>query len=749
MSTASRKGGFFRYYTYIKRTKLMPVNLEVKGTLAKLLATEDLIVEHKSVTTASFNVQTRVLTLPRWERASSNVMDLLIAHEVGHALFTPNEDWRKKTNAPMGFINVTEDARIENLMKQKFAGLPKTFYKGYYELHDQDFFSLEDQDVSEMNIADRVNLHFKVGNFVKIDFSDAEMVVVRQVAAARTFDEAIAAAEALYALHQEQKEEQQKQESPEDISAKEDQEEQPSAEGGGESEQPEFGETEKEMPQNETDGTGEEEGESMESEEGEGEQEEVEEDKGGGGSNAGNLDDTVQTMDSLNDALESMTNTSSWSEPEYVTYPKVDLDTYTVKNSEIHSYIQDSFARQKAYFTENCGERVDQVIHSAFGIHEKKYAKFKREIQSEVNYMVKEFECKKSAAAYARAATSRTGILDCTKLHTYKYNDDIFKKITTLPEGKNHGLLFVLDWSGSMCDILEDTMKQLLSLVMFCDKVGIPFDVYAFTNEWKEREYGTREELEEKGVFYLGPEFSLMNILTSKVNRKELQRQMETMYVIASSYSTRSFDIVPRRVGLSGTPLNESLVVLRSILPEFKTKNSVEKAHVMILTDGEAAVCRFTKEIEGYDGECKISPSRFYGRNGYLRNRKTGTVTNIPEGAPSALTTALLEDLRREFPESTFTGFRILESRGGWFIRQATGYDDKLQSQWRKEKSIALTNFGYNKYYVVSANSLQESAEFEVAEDASKAKIKSAFAKSLKSKKNNKKILGDFIGLIA
>ena len=146
----------------------MSVNLEVKGTLARLLATEDLLVEHKSVSTASFNVRTRVLTLPRWEKASNSVLNLLISHEVGHALFTPDVDFRKRTEVPMGFINVTEDVRIEHLMKQKYSGLPKTFYRGYQELHDQDFFGIEDSDVSEMNIADRVNLHFKIGNFVKV-----------------------------------------------------------------------------------------------------------------------------------------------------------------------------------------------------------------------------------------------------------------------------------------------------------------------------------------------------------------------------------------------------------------------------------------------------------------------------------------------------------------------------------------------------------------------------------------------------
>ena len=106
----------------------MPVNHEIKSQLAKLLATEDLVVEHKKVETACFNVHTRVLTLPMWEKASNIVYDLLVGHEVGHALFTPDEDWIKERKIPPQFVNVTEDARIEKLMKRKYAGLAKTFY---------------------------------------------------------------------------------------------------------------------------------------------------------------------------------------------------------------------------------------------------------------------------------------------------------------------------------------------------------------------------------------------------------------------------------------------------------------------------------------------------------------------------------------------------------------------------------------------------------------------------------------------
>ena len=74
----------------------MTVQHEIKSQLAKLLATEDLIVEHKQVETAKFNVGTRVLTLPLWEKASGTVYDMLVGHEVGHALLHQIETGTQK-----------------------------------------------------------------------------------------------------------------------------------------------------------------------------------------------------------------------------------------------------------------------------------------------------------------------------------------------------------------------------------------------------------------------------------------------------------------------------------------------------------------------------------------------------------------------------------------------------------------------------------------------------------------------------
>ena len=725
----------------------MSVNLEVKGTLARLLAQEDLIVEHKSVETASFNVQSRVLTLPRWEKASNNVVDLLVAHEVGHALFTPNEDWRDKVKCPQGFVNVTEDVRIETLMKRKFAGLPKTFYRGYQELNAEDFFSLEGEDPNNMGIADRVNLHFKLGSFMLIKFDEKEKVVVDQIAAAETFDEALAAAEALYALHKEQQEEQ---ESVESTGGGEGEASQ-SEEAGDEADQEgaESEETEK-QPSEAGDGEGESEKEESE----ETQEQDLDEASPTGGDFANLQSDSVKTMEALEDKLGDLTASGSWDDPDYIDYP-TPRKNIVISTTDIYDYLHSEWNQQKEQISNDRSvEIADKWYEKSIGCYHKKFNEFKREIQSEVNYLVKEFECKKSATAYARATTARTGVLDCAKLHTYKYNEDLFKKITSLPEGKNHGLIFTLDWSGSMCNIIEDTVKQLLSLVMFCDKVNIPFKVYAFTNEWAQEEvddYGyarrTRDQYSEGNVFHVPSYFSMLNLLSSGVSRKVLYKQMSDVYALACLFNYHMGAYVPKKLMLSGTPLNEALISLRTILPKFKADANVEKAHVIVLTDGESGCSVYTKGGSNSEGNY-IRPKRLqWGYSSspvYLRNRVTGTTRKF--GHP---TTTIIEDLRVQFPESSFTGFRIADRGASSWVRQACNYDEKTMSTWKKEKCVTLTNQGYNKYYVMAASKLQEDAEFEVDEYASKAKIKSAFAKSLKNKKTNKKILADFIGEIA
>ena len=176
---------------------------EIKGNLARLLATENLIVEHLKVPTAMFDVDRRVLTLPMWDKASSIVYDMLVGHEVGHALFTPNQDL--DVDCPKDFVNVIEDARIEKLMKRKFPGLRKSFAGGYKELHDMDFFSVHGKDMNEFSLIDRINLHFKIGASALIPFSIEEKLFVARTDIAETFEEVLQIAADVYEFSKQEK----------------------------------------------------------------------------------------------------------------------------------------------------------------------------------------------------------------------------------------------------------------------------------------------------------------------------------------------------------------------------------------------------------------------------------------------------------------------------------------------------------------------------------------------------------------
>ena len=714
----------------------MPVSHEIKSQLAKLLATEDLVVEHKKVETACFNVHTRVLTLPMWEKASNTVYDLLVGHEVGHALYTPDEDWLKEYKIPPQFVNVVEDARIEKLMKRRYPGLAKTFFNGYKELADDDFFQIKDDNLETYNLADRANLWFKIGNFTDILIERGEETdIINQIAETETFADVLIAAEALYKYCKHKQEEETK------ISL-----DNLESQQSGASEQPasDFSDQQEgENDQPETDGS-----------DGAASSETSQQQQPSNQGGEKNEEPEVKTMDSLEEALKDLLGHDSW-ENVYLELPKLELDKVIVPNQEIHARCKEEW---NSYL-----EKIGSSSADVFGEVDRQFVEFKRSAQKEVNYLVKEFECRKAADSYARASTARTGVLDCSKLHTYKYNEDLFKKVTTLADGKNHGLVFVLDWSGSMCDVMTDTVKQLFNLIWFCKKVAIPFEVYAFTTDYPLVKYDVdgkanlRELSYERkdGLLHVGEWFSMMNLLTSKVNSKTLEEQMKNIFRLAYANNRNCYSryTIPTGLSLSGTPLNEALISLHQILPKFQRENKLQKVQCVILTDGEACMIKYHREVKRHWEDGPFLGTSTVGVNAFIRDRKTGHTYSC-DGDWWKFTDILLRNLRDNFTDINFIGIRVLESRdAGNFIRRYCGWygpeHDKVMGTWRKEKAFTIKGSGYHSYFGLSATALAQNTEFEVAEDATKTQIKSAFVKSLKSKKMNKRILGEFVELVA
>ena len=118
-------------YIMKKDTNTM-INLDVKSNLAKLLATENITIQHNNVKTASFDVKNRVLTLPIFKQKSGDVYDMSIAHECAHALYTPYEEWEGITdNELRSYVNVIEDTRIDKLIQKKYPGVVKNYENGF------------------------------------------------------------------------------------------------------------------------------------------------------------------------------------------------------------------------------------------------------------------------------------------------------------------------------------------------------------------------------------------------------------------------------------------------------------------------------------------------------------------------------------------------------------------------------------------------------------------------------------------
>ena len=712
---------------------------EIKGNLARLLATENLIVEHRNTSTAMFDVDRRVLTLPNWDKASDTVFDMLVGHEVGHALFTPNEDWREVANCPKDFVNVIEDARIEKLMKRKYPGLRKSFAGGYKELNDMDFFSILDEDLNNFSLIDRINLHFKVGASAMIPFSIEEKVFVARTDLAETFEEVLNIAEDVFNFSNQTEEvaempaQQPQQQGETESTAGEQSEQQTEEQSSEETDQPNTqsaggASSSGAELENVTDDWYDEDGNLMDDDP------------------SFDAGETSETQRSFDDAAEKLSSKSSGRNPIYVEIPnKVNLDNYIVDWSKLHDWIDLQAQEPERY------EVVDN-----------QYYEFRKESQKEVNYLVKEFECRKSADAYARAGQSKTGVLDTSKLHTYRYNEDIFKKITVLPDGKNHGLLFLLDWSGSMQYELMATVKQVMNLTAFCKKVQIPFEVYAFTNEWVLAERAMSGDnsydfdysypgITKNEIYLHEGRFHLMNFVSSRSNARDYERMCKNLWREASIYTQYSNYSQTIGCQLSGTPLNEAIVMMNYIIPDFKQKNDLQKVNLCILSDGEGCSAAYGHEIYlDHKDEYRVAPRRIDWYQ-VLRDRKTGRTYSQFEY--DNVTNTFIQQLRDRYPEVNVIGFRILAgSQLQSFVGKYADYQGyhQVQKQWKKEKSAIIPNTkAFTALYVISNTSLNQSTEFNVESGAKKGEISRAFKKMLGSKSTNKKLLNSFVEYVS
>ena len=757
-----------------------------KSTLAKLLSEEDINVVHKQMETAYFNSKTRELGLPIWkdEDMTKDIYDLMVCHEIGHALWTPLDMLEKSSIRKLnhGVVNIIEDARIEGFVKTKYPGAIGVMKRGYNELVAKDFFGTKNEDINTFNLIDRINVFFKSGD-TSIKFTEEEKVWVDRVAAVKTEDEVLDLAEELYKWMEENAPETDNHDNGEA--------------GAGETGDENEGET--------SDGNGNSGGDASDSSAGDtgdeagtdagtgtGEGEEVDDKTGDNGMGAGNDsgDDTDSVLDGsdsglgateggdgeVNTAASPKTDKAGTSAMDamrdkaaadriYGNIPKVDLDKIVVGYKTVVSEMKKHYSEAKVgdtlYF--------EKTLEEAEAL--------KKDSKKTVAYMVKEFEMKKAADQYARAAVSKTGSLDMGRLHTYKFNDDIFKKVTTLPGATNHGLVMMIDWSGSMSDNLKGTLTQVFNLVWFCRKVNIPFSVVAFSDVYSRNGgWGSRPEpkFTKAGDIALR-EFNLLEFFNSDMTASEENEMIHNLIMYVSRFaryrewSEEGYPYnIPSKYQMGGTPLNDSIIALMDFVPAFKEKTGVQKINTIILTDGAsnstAGIHDYKLITEGEDKGSHIEVISPISRSSY-GSIKSETIIKDPVSGKVAKgyeTTTYLELLKARVPGMNVIGFFVagsgksgrVDKRSLYYLLPGEDSGEIMEKVkfLNKNKYLAITSLGYDEYYVLPGGNSLEINDEGLSDElvgASKAKLKSAFGKSMKGKVSSRPLLNKFIKLVA
>ena len=739
-----------------------------RSTVARLLATENITVVQDQVPTASFDVKNRVLRLPTWSDVESYTEDHLIGHEVGHALYTPLDGWHSavcdKGAAYKSYLNVVEDARIEKLIQRKYPGLRTAFVKSYRKMLKDGFFGGQIADINKMSLIDRINVYFKCGQSIGIKFDAEETHWLPRIDAAETWEDVVAIVDELFDQELEKKQKRDDDDAEEQMLDDQSDAEASDMENDGDADGEE---------QSGANDFGDEEDEEYESDE----ETMVASDVGGM--------DGSQTDKTLRDNIASEIMDKEYSEVFnlLIDVPKK-YDDYVITFKDIIDHLKwDANLTGDNYRA----ERIETVPDSAGpGMIEKYgtlcYNDWSSVNKKAVNHMVKEFEMRKSAAEYARASIAKTGVIDTVKMNNYKLTDDIFKKVTILPEGKNHGFIMYLDMSGSMGQYMYETVEQTLLLAHFAKQINVPFRVYGFTSNMSRYDYETyenkKQELNEMntagftgGCHPMG--VHLLELFSDKMSRAQMTFMSKAIlvnYLPNSDHRVKrefayKHGLVYRNVNwlyqdsifqLGGTPLNHALVVGMPLAQDFRAAHRIDVLNTILLTDGSS------HDLE--DVNCDSWSFR-YGSDRKLvtytcpLNNKTYKLKNYT--ARNGIQTDALLAMYKDITGSSIIGYRIESQRTrdlancyGFLKGHRLGWDveAELGKEYRKEGWIKVDNaIGYDECFILNAKSLgiEDNKMESLDSDASKAKIRGAFKKAQGNTKKTRRMLTDLCERVA
>jgi hypothetical protein len=488
---------------------------------------------------------------------------------------------------------------------------------------------------------------------------------------------------------------------------------------------------------------------------------------------------------------ESMLLDEKCREYLYVTLPKAN-----------YSNIITPAKRVQELLSEYYNQRIEDG-----GLSEEKVKEYVNEFKSKneryISLLAKEFEMRKAAKSFSKTKISDTGDIDVNKLSSYKFDDNIFRKVMIVPKGKSHGLILLLDRSGSMSENMAGSIEQILILSMFCRKVNIPFIVYGFGDcttsnmidsglSPEDYHKKPKESFNVKlNDLYLRDVF-LREYINSKMSNAEYSKALRNMILLKKSYEVRNGRYYANYIGqpesenLSNTPMNQAIVALAGVMKAFRKQNNLDMSSLVIVHDGDADNCSAYKTMDtrrnyitNVEEEVEVARGfNLRSTNVIITDRQhkyQRQLVDKPESTNSDILSNGILDWFRATTESKIFGFFLLSNNRGGSVKNAinnryvfpdgsdlnqlqrTDFAKKhneqvrLVKEFRSEKFLISHRPGYDAFYLVAGGSdlVTETEEIEVEGKVTTNKLKNAFMKFNKKKAINRVLVSKFIQGIA
>jgi len=760
---------------------------EVKSNLAKLLAQEGIEVVHDpKMSTAAFDPKKRILYLPVLKEMTGDVYDLFVMHEVGHALYTPQDGFHStpedRGQRYKGFLNVVEDARIEKKVKRKYPGGRGNMIRGYHKLMDQDFFGVKGANVNALSCIDRFNLYFKCGLALDIKFKPEEQEFIERGATLESWDDVLDLVEDLwaYAEDEEATTDLQEmlgwQETEEDGDFEEMDIDLP--DGSGEVQDGEESETDEDIDGNHK---------SDEYDDEDGEEQDEENDGWEGGSFINedhNISQQSITDRNFRANEKDLVKTDVQGNFHYVNIPDLDPELFICD----HKYIIKNMMPNCEEIIENRKQHYGGGYY--WGAYVGQYAsleEFNTHNKPIISYMVKEFEMRKSANMAKRAKIAQTGILNTSALYKYKIDDRIFKSILHTPEGKNHGLIFYIDFSGSMNGVISDVISQTLLMAMFCRQVKIPYRVYGYTNGSEHKLGQTLKEMWDK----TGEKMSKYSMRRSGqiVKFSEGDQSFDTSCCLYELFTDRQsssdFQKIARAliefpsmgvqlIPMGGTPLNEAILNGINLARNFRKTYNLDIVNTIFMSDGDShSSNRYWKnDIEEAHrrsyGDKMFSELGEYGHYQlgrdtiYYKHKATNAQVVMPNESKNRryhwgwLQTKKFMELYRLATGSNTIFMNIVNRPDYLTAEKANMNQFKLKEEIRSAGWLRTEDEGVDGIYTILSRAfrIKDDAEkkfdkVSVGDGAKIGAVKSAFRSMNKNRLKQRFLVGNFIEEIA